>query len=84
MTKWLLLDNDFCKKLTRYYVWVDSLYEKICVGYQVKNLAIAVVAGIDENGKRDIWAIEPMYKESEVTYQSLFENIKNVDLRILC
>jgi putative transposase len=38
-------------------LWVDSLYEKIRVGHQVKNLAVAVVVGIDENGKRDILAI---------------------------
>jgi putative transposase len=62
-------------------LWVDSLYEKIRVGHQVKNLAIAVVVGIDENGKRDILAIEPMYEESEATYQSLFENLKERGLK---
>ena len=60
-------------------LWVDSLYEKIRVGHQVKNLAVAVVVGIDENGKRDILAIEPMYEESETTYQSLFESLKERD-----
>ena len=62
-------------------LWVDSLYEKIRVGHQVKNLAVAVVVGIDENGKRDILAIEPMYEESETTYQSLFENLKERGLK---
>jgi putative transposase len=62
-------------------LWVDSLYEKIRVGHQVKNLAVAVVTGIDESGKRDILAIEPMYEESETTYQSLFENLKERGLK---
>lgn len=62
-------------------LWVDSLYEKIRVGHQVKNLAVAVVTGIDESGKRDILAIEPMYEESEITYQSLFEKLKERGLK---
>jgi len=39
-------------------LWIGSLYEKICVGHQVKNLAMAVVVGIDESGKRDILVME--------------------------
>jgi putative transposase len=62
-------------------LWVDSLYEKIRVGHQVKNLAVAVVTGIDESGKRDILAIEPMYEESETTYQSLFDKLKERGLK---
>ncbi|MFY9295813.1 MAG: IS256 family transposase [Caldicoprobacterales bacterium] len=62
-------------------LWIDSLYEKIRVGHQVKNLAVAVVVGLDENGKRDILAIEPMYEESETTYQSLFDNLKERGLK---
>jgi transposase-like protein len=62
-------------------LWIDSLYEKIRVRHQVKNLAVAVVVGLDENGKRDILAIEPMYEESETTYQSLFDNLKERGLK---
>jgi len=62
-------------------LWVDSLYEKIRVGHQVKNLAVAVVTGIDESGKRDILAIEPIYEESETTYQSLFDKLKERGLK---
>jgi transposase-like protein len=32
-------------------LWVDALYEKIRVGRQVKNLAVAVVIGVDESGR---------------------------------
>lgn len=62
-------------------LWVDSLYEKIGVGRQVKNMAVAVVVGVDERGQRDILAIEPMYEESEATYQGLFEKLKDRGLK---
>lgn len=58
-------------------LWVDSLYEKIRVGHRVQNMAVAVVVGLDEQGRRDILAVEPMYEESEATYQALFEKLKN-------
>jgi len=57
------------------------LYEKIRVGHQVKNLAVAVVIGLDEDGKRDILAIEPIYEESETTCRSLFDNLKERGLK---
>jgi transposase-like protein len=62
-------------------LWVDSLYEKIRVGRQVKNMAVAVVVGLDEQGRRDILAIEPMHEESEATYQALFEKLKDRGLK---
>lgn len=57
-------------------LWVDALYEKIRYGRHVKNMAVLVVIGVDESGRRDILAIEPMQEESEATYRELFENLK--------
>lgn len=57
-------------------LWVDALYEKIRYGRHVKNMAVLVVVGVDETGRRDILAIEPMQEESEATYRELFENLK--------
>jgi len=62
-------------------LWVDSLYEKIRVGRQVKNMAVAVVVGVDEHGRRDVLAVEPMHEESEATYQRLFEKLKDRGLK---
>ena len=62
-------------------LWVDSLYEKIRVGHRVQNMAVAVVVGLDEQGRRDILAVEPMYEESEATYQALFDNLKDRGLK---
>lgn len=55
---------------------VDALYEKIRYDGQVRNMAVLVITGIDEEGKRGILAIEPMHEESEATYSVLFENLK--------
>ena len=45
-------------------LWVDALYERIRNGGCVQNMAVSVVIGLDENGRRDILAIEPMQEES--------------------
>jgi putative transposase len=57
-------------------LWVDALYEKIRYDQRVVNMAVQVVIGIDEEGKRDILADEPMQDESEATYKALFDNLK--------
>lgn len=58
-------------------LWVEALYEKIRDGQRVANMAVQVVSGIDEQGKRDILAVEPMQEESEATYKTLFEKLKS-------
>lgn len=57
-------------------LWVDALYEKIRYDHRVINMAVQVVIGIDEEGKRDILAVQPMQDESEATYKELFEQLK--------
>jgi transposase-like protein len=57
-------------------LWVDALYEKIRYDRQVKNMAVQVVIGIDEQGRREVLAIEPVHEESEPTYCKLFDNLK--------
>jgi len=67
--------------------WINSIdyqhavYEKIRAGRQVQNMAVAVVVGLDEAGRRDILAVEPMYEESEATYHVLFEKLKERGLK---
>jgi len=62
-------------------LWVDALYEKIRDGRQVKNMAVLAVSGIDESGRRDVLAIEPMQEESAATYQTLFNKLKERGLK---
>ena len=40
-------------------------------------MAILIVCGVDENGHRDIIAVEPMTEESRSSYVVLFQNLKD-------
>jgi putative transposase len=68
-------------KKTYPVLWVDALYEKIRYDRHVKNMAVLVVVGLDESGRRDILAIEPMQDESEATYKELFQRLKDRGLK---
>src|SRR5690554_1796975 len=57
-------------------LWVDALYEKIRENGRVQNMAIMVVKGVTMQGTAQILAVEPMYNESEETYQILFKGLK--------
>lgn len=62
---------------TRYPVlWVDALYEKVRVDGRIVSMAVLVVCGVNERGRRDILAIEPMPEESEDSYLLLFRTLQ--------
>lgn len=58
-------------------LWVDALYEKVRVDGRIVSMAILIVFGVDENGHRDIIAVEPMAKESRSPYGVLFQDLKD-------
>ena len=57
-------------------LWVDALYEKVRYGGRVVSMAILLVCGVSEEGKREVLAIEPMLEESKESYKQLFEKLK--------
>ncbi len=59
-------------------LWVDALYEKVRenVDGRIVSMAVQVVCGVDENGYRDIIAVEPMAEESRDSYGMLFRRLK--------
>lgn len=57
-------------------LWVDALYEKVRYGSRVVSMAILLVCGVNEEGKREVLAIEPMLEESRESYKQLFEKMK--------
>ena len=57
--------------------WVDALYEKVRVDGRIISMAVLIVCGVDENGHRDIIAVEPMTEESKDSYGILFQNLKD-------
>ena len=57
-------------------LWVDALYEKVRYGGRVVSMAMLLVCGVNQEGKREVLAIEPMLEESKESYTQLFEKLK--------
>ena len=60
---------------------VDALYEKVRNNGRVISMAIMVVCGINQDGQREIIAIEPMPEESKDTYHLLFTQLQERGLK---
>lgn len=60
---------------------VDALYEKVRENGRVISMAIMVVCGINQDGQREIIAIEPMPEESKDTYHLLFTQLQERGLK---
>ena len=58
-------------------LWVDALYEKVRVDGRIVSMTVLIVCSVDENGHRNIIAVEPMVEESRSTYGVLFQNLKD-------
>jgi len=63
------------------YLVVDARYEHARVDGRVVSVGVLVVAGVRDDGKREILAIEQADTESEATYQDLFQRLKARGLR---
>ena len=57
-------------------IWADALYEKVRVGDKVVSMAVLVICGVNEEGRREILAAEPMAEESEASYIEVFRKLK--------
>ena len=57
-------------------LWADALYEDVRIDGHVVSEAIIVVCGVDEHGKRDVLAVEPMADESLESYKNVFSRLK--------
>jgi len=55
---------------------VDVLYEKIRYAGRAVSMAILLVCGVNDEGKREVLAIEPMLEETRESYKQLFEKLK--------
>lgn len=58
------------------YLSVDARYEHVRVDGQVVSQGVLVVAGVRDDGRREILAVEVADTESEATYQDLFRRLK--------
>ena len=57
-------------------IWIDALYEKVRVDGRVISMAVMVVCSVNEQGQREVLAIEPMMDESKESYSQLFQSLK--------
>ena len=56
---------------------MDALYEKVRVDARIVSISVLIVCSVDENGHRNIIAVEPMAEESRSSYGVLFQNLKD-------
>lgn len=58
------------------YLSVDARYEHVRVDGQVISQGVLIVAGVRDDGQREILAVEVADTESEATYQELFRRLQ--------
>jgi transposase-like protein len=63
------------------YLSVDARYEHVRVDGQVVSQGVLVIAGVRDDGRREILAVEVADTESEAAYQELFRRLKARGLR---
>jgi len=63
------------------YLVVDARYEHARVDGRVVSLGVLVVAGVRDDGRRELLAVEEADTESEATDQELFKRLKERGLR---
>ncbi len=63
------------------YLTVDARYEHVRVDGRVVSQGVLVVAGVRDDGRREVVAVEVADTESEATYQELFRRLKARGLR---
>ena len=58
------------------YLSVDARYEHVRVDGRVVSQGVLLVAGVREDGRREVLAVEVADTESEATYEALFRRLK--------
>jgi len=56
------------------YVWADGIYLR--VGGSNDRLAVLVVLGVNEDGTKELLAVEPGYRESDANWQAVFAGLR--------
>jgi putative transposase len=58
------------------YLVVDARYEHVRIDGRVVSQGVLIVAGVRDDGRREILAVEVADTESEATYEALFRRLK--------
>jgi putative transposase len=63
------------------YLMVDARYEQARVNGRVITVGVLIVAGVRDDGRRELLAVKEADTESEATYHDLFTELKDRGLR---
>jgi putative transposase len=75
--KWETEYRDWCQhplKTGYAYIWADGIYLR--VGSAHDRLAVLVVIGVDDTGKKELLAVEPGYRESTTNWLDVFRGMR--------
>jgi putative transposase len=57
------------------YIWADGIYLR--VGTTGERLAVLVVLGVNDDGTKELLAVEPGYRENNANWQSVFAGLRD-------
>lgn len=63
------------------FLWIDALYQKVRVEGRVVSVAVMIAGAVNQAGKREILAVEPMFDESEDSWRAFFRKLKARGMR---
>lgn len=63
------------------YVFVDARYEKVRVDHRVVDMAVLVALGVNEEGRREVLAVEVAHGETEASWSAFFGGLVERGLR---
>ncbi len=63
------------------FLWIDALYQKIRVEGRVVSVAVMIAGAVNQAGRREILAVEPMFDESEDSWRVFFRKLKARGMR---
>jgi transposase-like protein len=64
------------RPLGRYrYLYLDARYEKVRVDGQVRDVAVLIAIGVNEEGKREVLGVSVALSEAEVHWRTFFQSL---------
>ena len=57
------------------YMWVDARYEKVRDGGQIRDMAVLIAVGLNENGRREVLGVSVSLSEAEIHWRTFFSSL---------
>ncbi len=65
------------------FIYIDATYFKVREDSKYRNKALYVCIGIDDEGKREIISAKIYDSESEIEWESFFDDLKGRGLKVV-